>query len=116
MDTYFSGKTLDDVLHRVIEEVIARGDHIHPTKGGAGGTFEIAGVLLEISDPRARLSRTDARGRIFSALGELCWYLAGSNKADFISYYIRKYEEIAEDGEVFGGYGPRLRSRKGVNQ
>jgi len=112
-DAYFVGKILDDVLRRVIEEVIARGQLIHPTKGDA---LEITGILLEISDPRARLSRTETRGRIFSALGELCWYLAGSNKADFISYYISEYEKLAEDGEIFGGYGPRLRDWKGVNQ
>jgi len=112
-DAYFVGKTLDDVLRRVIDEVLARGQLIHPTKGDA---LEITGVLLEISDPRARLSRTETRGRIFSGLGELCWYLAGSNKADFISYYIGEYEKLAEDGKIFGGYGPRLRDWKGVNQ
>lgn len=113
MDAYFSGKTLDDVLHRVIEDVIQYGTHIRPTKGDA---LEIPGVLLEILDPRARLSRTETRGRIFSGLGELCWYLAGSNEADFISYYIAEYEELAEAGEIFGGYGPRLRNWRGVNQ
>jgi len=115
-DAHFTGNTLDDVLHRVIEEVTARGDRIYPTKGGADGALEISGVLLEISDPRARLSRTETRGRIFSALGELCWYLAGSKNADFISYYILKYQDLAEDGEIFGGYGPRLLNWKGVNQ
>lgn len=113
---HFTGKTLDDVLRRVIEEITGRGDRIHPTKGGADGALEITGVLLEISDPRARLSRTETRGRIFSALGELCWYLAGSRDADFISYYILKYRELAEGGEIFGGYGPRLLNWKGVNQ
>ena len=113
MEAYFSDKTLDDVLHRVIEEVIKRGELIHPTKGDA---LEITGVLLEILDPRARLSRTETRGRIFSGLGELCWYLAGSNKADFISYYIPQYKKLAEAGEIFGGYGPRLRNWKGINQ
>jgi thymidylate synthase len=115
-DAHFAGKTLDDVLRRAIEEILARGDQIHPTKGGAGGALELTGVLLEILDPRSRLSRTETRGRIFSALGELCWYLAGSKDADFILYYIRKYAEWVEHEEIFGGYGPRLLNWKGVNQ
>lgn len=115
-NAYFNGKTLDDVLRRVIEEVITCAQLIRPSKGGAEGALEITGVLLEISDPRARLSRTETRGRIFSGLGELCWYLSGSNSASFISYYINEYEKLAENGEIFGGYGPRLRNWKGVNQ
>jgi thymidylate synthase len=110
---YFAGKTVDDVIHIVIEEILARGSRIYPEKGPAD---EITGILLEISDPRARLSRTETRGRIFSALGELCWYLAGSRRVDFVSYYIAKYRELAEEGEVFGGYGPRLVNWKGINQ
>jgi thymidylate synthase len=112
-DVHFSRKTLDDVIHSVIDEITRRGIRIHPTKGPAD---EITGTLLEISDPRARLSRTETRGRIFSALGELCWYLAASKKSNFISYYIRNYRKLAEDGEIFGGYGPRLLNWKGINQ
>jgi thymidylate synthase len=110
---HFVSETLDDVLRLVIHEIVACGERIHPTKGPAD---EITGVLLEISNPRARLSRTETRGRIFSALGELCWYLAGSKDAEFISYYLRNYRDSAENGEIFGGYGPRLFSWKEVNQ
>jgi len=114
--SYFSGSTLDDVMHDVIEEILSRGDQIYPTKGGPNGALEIAGVLLEISNPRARLSRTETRGRIFSALGELLWYLSGSNEVGFISYYVEKYAELAEDGKIFGGYGPRLLSWRGADE
>jgi thymidylate synthase len=111
--THFAENTLDDVMHSVINEINVRGEGIEPRKGPAN---EITGVLLEISDPRARLSRTETRGRIFSALGELCWYLAGSNEVGFISYYIHVYEKFAEGGKIFGGYGPRLFSWKSVDQ
>ena len=110
---YFFGPTLDDVMHDVVEEVLSRGELIHPTKGDA---LEIAGMMLEISNPRARLSRTETRGIIFSALGELLWYLSGSNDVEFIAYYIKKYASLAEDGKIFGGYGPRLLSWNGAEQ
>ena len=73
-------------------------------------------MLLEIANPRARISRTETRGKLFSCLGELCWYLAGRKDLAFIKYYIPKYREFAEDGEVFGGYGPRLFNWRCMNQ
>jgi thymidylate synthase len=112
-DAYIVGTTLDDLLREVIEQVQARGTRIFPTKGEA---LELSGMLLEITNPRARLSRTEMRGKLFSALGELFWYLAGTNELDFISYYIHPYMKVADDGQIYGGYGPRLFSWNGLNQ
>lgn len=111
--TYFAGRTFDDVLRRVMEEILSNGGHIQPSKGEA---TELIGALLEISDPRSRISRTETRGQPFSCLGELCWYLAKTNDLDFISYYIPQYRLFADDGLIFGGYGPRLFNWKGHNQ
>ncbi len=112
----FRGATIDDVMRLVIKEILSKGDHIYPTKGGQKGALELTGVLLELSNPRARLSRTETRGKPFSCLGELCWYLAGSNKVDFVSHYISEYKKYDESGRIFGGYGPRLLKWAGVNQ
>jgi len=112
-DTYFPGQTIDDLLHSVIENINANGQRILPSKGGC---LEITGVLLELTNPRARLSRTETRGKPFSCLGELCWYLTRSNKADFISYYITDYKKYAEDDVIYGGYGIRFFNWKGLNQ
>jgi thymidylate synthase len=102
---YFSGGTLDDVMRSVIEAIRSHGGRIHPCKGWA---IELTGVLLELTNRRARLSRTETRGKPYSCLGELCWYLAKTNKLDFISYYIPRYKDYAESDEVFGAYGPCL--------
>src|ERR1700722_12591720 len=112
-DAYFSGGTLDDVMRSVIDAIRLHGGRIHPSKGWA---TELTGVLLELTDPRARLSRTETRGKPYSCLGELCWYLAKTNKLNFISYYIPRYKDYAEGDEVFGAYGPRLFDWKGLNQ
>jgi thymidylate synthase len=112
-DACFSNKTLDDVMRSVIEEIFSHGDRIYPTKGEA---LELSGVLLEVTNPRARLSRTETRGKLYSCLGELCWYLARSKDLVFISYYIPPYKESADGDEIFGGYGPRLFNWKGLNQ
>lgn len=87
---------------------------MHATKGK---NVEVNGILLELQNPRARLSKTESRGKIFSALGELLWYLAGSNKLAFIRYYIPQYDECSDDGTtIHGAYGPRLNRWRGVNQ
>ena len=110
---YFSAGTLDDLMRRVIEEILLNGEPIRPTKGPAA---ELSGVLLELTNPRARLSRTETRGKPFSCLGELCWYLAKTNDLGFIEYYIPAYKKSADGNVIFGGYGPRLFNWKGQNQ
>ncbi|MGY0197561.1 thymidylate synthase [Leptothrix sp. BB-4] len=66
-------------------------------------------MLLKLSAPRARLSRSESRGLVFSCLGELLWILAGSNSLSFIQHYIPSYDEYSDDKKtIFGAYGPRL--------
>jgi thymidylate synthase len=109
----FTEATLDDLMRTVFEEILNNGDEIKPTKGAAR---EINCVLLELTNPLARLSRTETRGRPFSCLGELCWYLAKTNELGFISYYIPAYRRFADGEEIFGGYGPRLFDWDGLDQ
>jgi thymidylate synthase len=73
--------------------------------------------LLKLTNPRARLSHTERKGKVFSGLGELLWYLAKSNDLEFISYYIEQYRKESEDGAtVYGAYGPRLFGLRGNDQ
>jgi len=103
---YIERDTIDDLLHALLTELLNRPFDNKPTKGI---NSEIFGVLLKLNNPRARLSRTETRGKPFSALGELFWYLSEDNKLDFIQYYIKKYDDSSDDGiTVHGGYGPRL--------
>lgn len=74
-----------------------------------GKTLERFGVLLRLTNPRARLSRSETKGTIFSCLGELFWILSGSDRLDHIQYYLKRYDEFSDDGiTVSGAYGPRL--------
>lgn len=105
--------SVDDLMHEAIERVLADGEPIDPGKGSA---LELRGAMLELTDPRARLSRSETRGRIFSTLGEWCWYLSGSAETEAIAYYIREYRKFDEGGVVWGAYGPRLRCYDGIDQ
>lgn len=108
-----SAKTLDDLMRSVIKGLLEHGEQIEPSKGPAS---EVMGVLLELTNPRARLSRTETRGKPLSCLGELCWYLAKTNDLAFISYYVPGYKKYADGDVIFGGYGPRLFTTGGINQ
>ena len=108
-----SESSSDDLMRVSIEHLIASGEAISPRKGAAR---ELQGVTLELTNPRRRLSRSETRGHIFSALGEFCWYLSGSNALEPIAYYLPFYRNFADGEHVYGGYGPRLFAFDGVNQ
>lgn len=111
---YLRAKTLDDLIRKVFKILLKSRKRITPSKGCAR---EKIGVLLELSNPRARLCRTESRGKVISPLGELLWYLAGSDNLDFIQYYIPYYKELYKKNEsVYGAYGPRLFCMRGQNQ
>lgn len=103
---FIKGDTVDDLLKKVFKEILDSGADADPTKGK---TKELSGVLLKLTNPLGRLSRTEGKGTIFSCLGELLWYLSGSNQLDQIQYYIQDYHKYSDDGKtIFGAYGPKL--------
>jgi thymidylate synthase len=106
--------SLDGVLYNLYPAIKTHG---RPHRGTRGGTLELLGVSLRILKPRARISSSENRGKPFSAIGELLWYLSGSNKLDFIARYVPAYQDDAVGGIIEGAYGPRLLSMRGsINQ
>ncbi len=115
---HIEADTLDDLMNDVFKKLVELPFDIKTTRGEENGnSSEIIGVLLELKNPLARLSRTETKGTLFSALGETLWYLSADNKLDFIKYYIGRYKDESEDGEsIYGGYGPRLYNYRDTNQ
>jgi thymidylate synthase len=109
-------ETLDDALLELYPVLLAIQEGVTATRGDSDFT-ELVGVLIELTKPRARLSRSETRGKLFSSLGELLWYLSRDNKLEFIERYVSEYKKESEDGAtVHGGYGPRLFSQRGADQ
>jgi thymidylate synthase len=98
--------TLDDLLHDSLSVLL----NDSPKYSASRGSFtEQVGASLELRNPRARLSASDTKGKAFSALGELLWYLSGSESVAFITNYVEAYKDEQLDGDsVYGAYGPRL--------
>jgi thymidylate synthase len=108
---HIKAETLYDLMRQVLDK--SRGDRNTASKGPSR---ELLSVLLTIANPRARFSRTESRATLFSCLGETLWHLSGSDRLDFIEYYIPNYREFADlPAHVVlsdGAYGPRLRGTK----
>lgn len=113
-DTYFEAETLDDLLRLIFPKLLDSQETINATRGNFN---EIFGAMLVLNNPRARLSRTESKGKLFSALGELFWYLSKENNLAFIEYYLPYYKNESDDGvSVISGYGQRLFSHNGNDQ
>lgn len=111
---YIKEESLDDILYSVYSKLLKKQGKVVATKGSFK---EITGALLHLKRPRARLSRAEGKGKLFSCLGELAWYLSGSNELKFITSYIPLYVESSDDGKtVYGGYGPRIAGPGNKNQ
>jgi thymidylate synthase len=109
------GDTFDDLLREALTMIITDGVALDPPPN-RGSCRELQAVMLELTNPRARISRSSTRGKLFSAVGEFGWYLSGSKETDYITYYVPDYAQDDEDGIIHGGYGPRLRDYDGVDQ
>lgn len=106
--------TLDDLMRNATVMVLSDGV---PLEANRGSTIEVIGAHLELTNPRSRLSRTETRRKIVSALAELCWYLNGTNDGKSIQYWIPQYDkEMEADGTIHGAYGPRLFDSAGGGQ
>lgn len=110
----FEGDTLDDILREIYPPLLEATSEIEASRGK---NTELIGVQIVLMSPRARLSRTETRGKPFSCLGELIWYLSGEDRLDFIQNYIPAYRDESDDGvTIRGAYGPRLFKQRGHNQ
>ncbi len=105
---YIKKDTLDDLLRKILKLLLDKGKPVKSTKGS---NKEYIGILLELENPLARLSRSESKGTLFSCLGELFWYMSKSDDASFIDYYIPDYgKKFSDDGgkTIYGAYGKRL--------
>lgn len=107
--------TLDDLMRHVLQQLVASTEWVSASKGSF---TEQVGAVLQLTNPRARLSRSETRGKAFSPLGEWLWYLSGANDYAFVDYYVPNgYSDDAPDRRfVPNGYGERLANLRGHNQ
>lgn len=103
---FLEEESLDNLLSKSLKYILENGEKIHSKKDS---NLEIRGAFLKLKNPRNRISASILRGITFSPLGELLWYLRGSNELNIIKYYIDSYHEYSDDGKtLYGSYGKRI--------
>lgn len=108
-----SADNIDDLMRAVFTRLLSGNRENNRVKSNKGNSTEVFGALLRLSDPRARLGRSLVRSKVYSAIGELVWYLSGSDNLAQVKYYIERYHEFSDDGATLNGaYGPRIFSRE----
>jgi thymidylate synthase len=102
---------MDDVQSQIIKGLLDRGCRVKPR---GQWIYELNGVSFRLNNPRARLIYNHERKySLILALGELLWYLRGTNSLDIIQYYNRRYSQFSDDGKsLYGAYGQRIFGKK----
>ncbi|MEX2695824.1 thymidylate synthase [Rhizobium mongolense] len=101
--------TIDGLLRQVFQQLLSADSRNRRVESRKGFSTEVFGALLELTNPRARISRSIGRSKITSALGEMSWYLAGSDALPFIKHYLDRYHEFSDDKVTLNGaYGKRM--------
>ena len=95
----------------------AESGHIQGSRDG-DVVGEIIGAVTIIEDPTRGIVQSDIRKMPMRyAVGELMWYLSGSNRVSDISQYSKVWETLSDDGEhVNSAYGYRIFHQFGFNQ
>lgn len=103
---YIEKYSLDDIIRELLIKIQNEGIN---QKNSKGPNREILGAYIKLSNPLNRISTSFAKNIFVSPIGEFLWYMAGSNKLDFIDYYIEQYIDASNNKKTLNGaYGPRL--------
>lgn len=79
---------------------------------------EFLNAVTVIENPKDNLVSSPIRNLSYKyAVGELLWYLSGSNKLSSISQYSKAWDKLSDDGEtVNSAYGYRIFEKFGFDQ
>lgn len=103
-------------LYLILKEQAAGGFKQPSRAGDVVG--EILNERIIIADPTRGIVDSQERNMpIRYAIGELLWYLSGSNKLKDIKQYSKFWENISDNGETLNSaYGHRIHTRFGFDQ
>ena len=110
-----SGDSFDELLYQSLGQLIREGLAVRPR---GHETRELESVVLELRDPRDRLTTLPHRGaNVFGTIADTLWVLAGRNDLEFPARFVPRLRDYSDDGVTLrGAYGPRLRKWDGVDQ
>lgn len=103
----FEGNSMDEIEEKIIKYLFEEGVEVAPRKNRC---IEIIGCGFTLKNPRNRIIYNPERKfNLCFAVGELLWYLKGSNNCDMITFYNKRYSQFSDNGvDLYGAYGKRI--------
>lgn len=119
MVTVFEGKTVNEVWQKGFEALKAQAEKGYNADSRDGGVVgEILDAVFCVEDPTRNIVTNPVRNMPMRyAIGELAWYIAGSNRVSDISRFAKKWVDISDDGvHNNSAYGYRIHELFGFDQ
>lgn len=117
--TVFKGDTVNEVWVKAYDALatMAENSFKDPSRDGPV-VGEICDAVFCVDDPTKNIVTSEIRRMPMRyAVGELAWYLSGSNRVKDIARFAKKWEEISDDGvHNNSAYGYRIFSQFGFDQ
>lgn len=119
MITVFEGKTINDVWQQGFKALVNQAEAgIKDTSRDGSVVGEILDAAFCVKDPTRNIVTDPIRKMpLRYAIGELLWYLSGSNRTADIAQFAPKWNDLSDDGiHANSAYGYRIFERFGFNQ
>lgn len=119
MVTVFNAKTVDEAWEKGFEALAAQAEQGYQAGSRDGAVVgEICDAVFCVEDPTRNIVTNRIRKMPMRyAIGELAWYLSGSNRVRDIAPFAKKWEEISDDGiHNNSAYGWRIRDKFDFDQ
>lgn len=100
MVTVFDGRSVDEVWGKAFAALATQAEKGYKSDSRDGGVVgEICDAVFCIQDPTRNIVTCKTRNMPMRyAIGELAWYLSGSNRVADISRFAKKWVDISDDG------------------
>lgn len=111
----YNARDVNSALPLILTDLLRTGEE---TGSRNGRTKEFTHIGITLREPwRRELLVPHRKHNLAAQIAETMWILAGRNDIEFLSHYLPRAADFSDDGKVWrGGYGPRIRDWKGVDQ
>lgn len=119
MVTVFKAKSVNEAWEQGFEALMRQAKEGYQADSRDGAVVgEICEAVFCVEDPTRNIVTSPIRKMPMRyAIGELAWYLSGSNRVSDISRFAKKWEEISDDGVTNNSaYGWRIHYKFGYDQ
>lgn len=115
----FDGISVNDIWEKAFAALSKQAEEGFSDGSRDGNVVgEFLDAVMFVEDPTRNIVTSPIRKMPMRyAVGELAWYLSGSNRVADISQYAQKWAEISDDGETNNSaYGYRIFNKFGFDQ